>query len=294
MPNSFAQVFPAPAKINRFLHITGRRPDGYHELQTVFQFLGLEDRLRFEPLPDGRVEMAEAAAVDGADNLCVRAARQVFDAAGRREGVRIHLDKRLPVGGGVGGGSSDAATTLVALNHLFELGLGEAELAALGLRLGADVPVFVHGRAAWAEGVGEHLAPVAPDCPPALLIDPGVPVSTGTMFSAGELTRDRAPERISHSVDGATFVNVFEPVVRRHYPEIARVLDWLGSWTDRVRLSGTGGCVFGLFPDCAAAERARGAQPEPWRSWVTPLSNESPLRAWLPGDRHGAKQATGP
>ncbi|WP_026289013.1 4-(cytidine 5'-diphospho)-2-C-methyl-D-erythritol kinase [Thioalkalivibrio sp. AKL17] len=291
MDKPFAQVFPAPAKINRFLHITGRRADGYHELQTVFQFLDLEDRLRFEPRPGGEVAMASADAVDGAENLCVRAARMVFAAAGRPEGVTIHLDKRLPVGGGVGGGSSDAATTLVALNYLFELGLDESTLADLGLRLGADVPVFVRGRAAWAEGVGETLVPVRPDCPWALLIDPGVPVATGTMFGSGELTRDCPTERISHAVDGAPFGNVFEPVVRTRHPDIARALDWLGSQTDRVRLSGTGGCVFGLFRDRAEAERAREEQPLPWSSRVTRLRNESPLRAWLP---ESGGHSTGP
>ena len=278
----FDTRFPAPAKINRFLHITGRRADGYHELQTVFQFLGLADRLWFEPLAAGRFEMAAAAAIDGEDNLCVRAARALAAAAGVSFGVRIHLDKRIPVGGGLGGGSSDAAATLVALNHLFELELALPELVRLGLSLGADVPVFVAGRAAWAEGVGERLTPVAPDTGWVLLIDPGVSVATGPLFGARELTRDCPPETISPEIDSARFGNVFEPVVRRRYPEVARALDWLAGQTERARLSGSGGCVFGIFPGEAAAARAQARQPEPWRSWVTPLVNVSPLTAWLP------------
>ncbi|WP_019624991.1 4-(cytidine 5'-diphospho)-2-C-methyl-D-erythritol kinase [Thioalkalivibrio sp. ALJT] len=277
----FDSVFPAPAKINRFLHVTGRRADGYHELQTVFQFLGLADQLRFEPLPAGRYEMA-GAAIDGADNLCLRAARRLAAEAARDFGVRIHLDKHIPVGGGLGGGSSDAATTLVALNHLFGLGQPVDRLAALGLELGADVPVFVAGCAAWAEGVGERLTPVAPGQGWVLLIDPGVSVTTGAMFGAAELTRDCPTETISSEFDAGRFGNVFEPVVRARYPEVDRALAWLASETPSARLSGSGGCVFGIFPDQAAAQQAQSSQPEAWASWVTPLLNVSPLQAWLP------------
>ncbi|WP_018873956.1 4-(cytidine 5'-diphospho)-2-C-methyl-D-erythritol kinase [Thioalkalivibrio sp. ALJ16] len=277
----FDSVFPAPAKINRFLHITARRTDGYHELQTVFQFLGLADRLRFEPLPAGRYEMA-GTAIDGSDNLCLRAARSLAAATGRAFGVRIHLDKRIPIGGGLGGGSSDAATTLVALNHLYELGCTVDRLAALGLELGADVPVFVAGHAAWAEGVGERLVPVDPEQGWVLLIDPGVRVATGAMFGAAELTRDCPTETISSEFDAGRFGNVFEPVVRARYPEVDRALTWLASETPCACLSGSGGCVFGMFPDQAAAHRAQSRQPEAWASWVTPLLNVSPLQVWLP------------
>lgn len=281
MSGDFETVFPAPAKINRFLHITGRRADGYHELQTMFQFVGLADSLRFEPLDRGRLEIA-AGAVDGSDNLCLRAARALVDASGVAIGVRVHLDKRIPIGGGLGGGSSDAATTLVALNHLFRLGLSEDALAGIGLALGADVPVFVRGQAAWAEGVGDHLVPVSPDRAWLLLVDPGISVATGPMFGAAELTRDCPAETISPEIDAARFHNVFEPLVRRQYPAIADALDWMGGQTKRTRLSGTGGCIFGMFPNEAAARRAQAEQPEPWRSWVTPLANVSPLRQWLP------------
>ncbi|MFO7953902.1 4-(cytidine 5'-diphospho)-2-C-methyl-D-erythritol kinase [Thioalkalivibrio sp.] len=278
---AFDTSFPAPAKINRFLHITGRRADGYHELQTVFQFLGLEDTLRFEPLPAGRFEMARAG-IDGNDNLCLRAARRLAGAVETPFGVRIHLEKRIPVGGGLGGGSSDAATTLVALNHLFGLGCSVQQLAAVGLEMGADVPVFVAGQAAWAEGVGEQLVPVDPDTGWVLLIDPGVSVATGAMFGCAELTRDCPAETISSAVDAGRFRNVFEPVVRARYPEVDRALAWLAEQAPQAHLSGSGGCVFGIFSDEAAARAAQSAQPVAWRSWVTPLVNVSPLQAWLP------------
>ncbi|WP_018142119.1 4-(cytidine 5'-diphospho)-2-C-methyl-D-erythritol kinase [Thioalkalivibrio sp. ALJ7] len=281
MADPFDTNFPASAKINRFLHITARRPDGYHELQTVFQFLGLADTLRFEPLSAGRFEMA-GEPIDGVDNLCLRAARDLAAETGNPFGVRIHLDKRIPVGGGLGGGSSDAATTLVALNFLFDQGCSVERLAAIGLGLGADVPVFVAGHAAWAEGVGERLAPVDPDTGWVLLIDPGVSVSTGAMFGCAELTRDCPTETISSALEAERFVNVFEPVVRSRYPEVDRALTWLADQTPRAHLSGSGGCIFGIFPDEGAARNAQATQPAPWRSWVTPLMNASPLQAWLP------------
>jgi len=290
----FDTVFPAPAKINRFLHITGRRADGYHELQTVFQFLGLRDDLRFAPLQPGRFEMHAEGALSGDDNLCVRAARMLSEFTGRKFGVRIELTKRIPVGGGLGGGSSDAASTLVGLNHLFALGLTLDELAQQGLRLGADVPVFVRGRAAWAEGVGERLVPVDPDTPWTLLIDPGVSVSTVAMFRSDELTRDCPPERIATS-GYESLRNVFEPLVRREYPEVDAALTWLESSGAVARLSGTGGCLFGLFPNEAAARAAQAAQPEPWRSWVLRPGNRSPLCDWhvKPGLEAGARGVSG-
>ncbi|MFO8004320.1 4-(cytidine 5'-diphospho)-2-C-methyl-D-erythritol kinase [Thioalkalivibrio sp.] len=293
MTGGFDTVFPAPAKINRFLHITGRRADGYHELQTVFQFLDLHDDLRFSPLPPNRFEIHAEGQLAGDDNLCMRAARLLAGRTGRAFGARIELTKRIPIGGGLGGGSSDAATTLVALNHLFDLGLGPDALAQQGLLLGADVPVFVHGRAAWAEGVGERLVPVEPDTPWTLLIDPGVSVATAAMFGARELTRDCTPERIAPS--GYELLrNVFEPLARREHPEVNAALSWLESSGAMARLSGTGGCLFGLFPDEGAARAAQAAQPEPWRSWVLRLRNRSPLGDWLvqPGPAGGASEVS--
>lgn len=293
MTGGFDTIFPAPAKINRFLHITGRRADGYHELQTVFQFLGLHDDLRFSPLPPSRFEMHAEGLLAGDDNLCMRAARMLSGLTGREFGVRIELTKRIPVGGGLGGGSSDAATTLVALNHLFDLGLGPDELAEQGLRLGADVPVFVFGRAAWAEGVGERFVPVDPDTPWTLLIDPGVSVSTASMFRSDELTRDSTPERIAPS-GYESLGNVFEPLVRREHPEVDAALAWLESSGATARLSGTGGCLFGLFPDEGAARAAQAAQPGPWRSWVLRLENGSPLCQWhaIAGPGAGAREVS--
>jgi 4-diphosphocytidyl-2-C-methyl-D-erythritol kinase len=277
----FSTRFPAPAKVNRFLHITGRRPDGYHELQTVFQFVDLLDWLRFAPLPPGRFELDVEPALASDDNLCLRAARLLHEHTGRSFGARIELAKNIPVGGGLGGGSSDAATTLVALNHLFGLNLPLPTLAQLGLRLGADVPVFVQGHAAWAEGIGDRLAAVEPDTPWVLLIDPGVSVSTATMFGARELTRDCPPERITTSGYGS-LRNVFEPLVRRQYPAVDAALGWLEASGIPARLSGTGGCLFGLFADEFGAVAAQQAQPLPWHSWVCRLQNRSPLCGWHP------------
>ena len=289
MSPDFSTRFPAPAKVNRFLHITGRRPDGYHELQTVFQFVDLLDWLRFAPLPPGRFELDAGSPLASDDNLCLRAARLLAAHAGRPFGVRIELTKNIPVGGGLGGGSSDAATTLVALNHLFGLDLPLPTLAELGLRLGADVPVFVQGHAAWAEGVGDRLLPVEPDTPWVLLIDPGVSVSTATMFGAHELTRDCPPERITVSGYGS-LINVFEPLVRRQFPAVDAALGWLEASGIPARLSGTGGCLFGLFADESGAVAAQQAQPLPWRSWVCRLHNRSPLCDWH-GRLQGAEQS---
>ena len=286
MNADFSVRFPAPAKINRFLHITGRRADGYHELQTVFQFVDLCDWLQFSPLSPGCVELGAAVPSVNGDNLCLKAARLLAERSGHPLGVRIALTKNIPVGGGLGGGSSDAATTLVALNHLFGLGLSLPSLAQLGLRLGADVPVFVQGLAAWAEGVGERLTPVEPDTPWVLLIDPGAAVSTATMFGSRELTRDCPPERITASGYGS-FGNVFEPLVRCRFPVVDAALQWLDAQGVPARLSGTGGCLFGLFADEAAARAAQQAQPRPWRSWVGRLANRSPLCEWHPPNADG-------
>ncbi|TVP90108.1 MAG: 4-(cytidine 5'-diphospho)-2-C-methyl-D-erythritol kinase [Thioalkalivibrio sp.] len=287
MSADFPVRFPAPAKINRFLHITGRRPDGYHELQTVFQFVDLCDWLRFSPLPSGRVELGAPVPFVNGDNLCVKAAHLLAEHTGHPLGVRIALTKSIPVGGGLGGGSSDAATTLVALNHLFGLGLSLQALAQLGLRLGADVPVFVQGHAAWAEGVGERLIPVEPDTPWVLLVDPGESVSTATMFGSTELTRDCPPERITPS-GYESLGNVFEPLVRRRLPAVDAALAWLEASGVPARLSGTGGCLFGLFGDEVSARAAQQAQPRPWRSWVGRLANRSPLCEWHPRNADGA------
>lgn len=269
--------WPAPAKLNLFLHITGRRADGYHELQTVFQFLDYGDTLRFEVLRDGTLR--REGAVDGvadADDLTLRAARALRERTGCRLGCAIRLDKRIPLGGGLGGGSSDAATTLVALNRLWQLGLPDTELASLGLQLGADVPVFVHGRAAWAEGIGERLTPVTPPEAWYLVVTPECAVNTREMYGAPDLPR--ATPRIGWSEFAAGRArNDFEPVVRKRYPAVAAALDWTRRF-GRGRLSGSGASVFVDFPSQAEAAKARAALPAGWRAFVAKGANESPLR----------------
>ncbi|MEI7036011.1 4-(cytidine 5'-diphospho)-2-C-methyl-D-erythritol kinase [Fulvimonas yonginensis] len=237
-------VWPAPAKLNLFLRILGRRADGYHELQTVFRLLDWGDELRLRVRADGDVVRTNALpGVPAEADLAVRAARLLQAETGTTAGAEIALDKRLPMGGGLGGGSSDAASVLVALNHLWGCGLDEDALAGLGRRLGADVPVFVRGRSAWAEGIGERLAPVALPRRWYVVLDPGEHVPTAALFQAPELTRNAPPATISSFASGETAENAFEPVVRARHPKVAAALDWLSRF-GRARLSGSGGCVF--------------------------------------------------
>lgn len=284
MNASSASSWPAPAKINLFLHITGRRADGYHLLQTVFQFLDYGDTLTFAVREDGAVNrVTEVAGVPAASDLTVRAARQLQQLSGTSLGVDIGIDKRLPMGGGLGGGSSDAATTLVALNRLWRLGLCEDELAAIGLGLGADVPVFVRGRAAWAEGVGEKLTPLALPEPWFLVIIPPCHVSTAELFAAPELTRNvqssKIPAFLSEPSSEQWF-NVFEPVVRQRYPDVDNALKWLAKFAP-ARMSGSGACIFAPFDNEALARQVLAQMPAPavsgWRGFVAKGLNRSPL-----------------
>lgn len=268
--------WPAPAKINLFLHIVGRRADGYHLLQTVFQFVDLCDGLRFAPRPDGQIRLlTPLPGVPAEQDLCVRAARALQAHTGCGVGVDIELTKRIPMGGGLGGGSSDAATTLLVLNHLWGLGLSRAQLAGIGLALGADVPVFIGGRAAWAEGVGERLAPIALDEPWYLIVDPGVPVATASVFGHPKLTRNTPPIRISSFRAGATG-NDCLAVVRALYPELDAAYRWLAGF-GRAQLSGTGGCMFVRFDEQPAAQAVLARLPAPWRGWVVRGMNRHPL-----------------
>lgn len=259
MPD-WQQPWPAPAKINLFLHVVGRRADGLHLLQTVFRFLDQADQLHFSPRTDGRIVLATPLpGVPAEQDLTVRAATALQAVAGIRQGVEIHLDKRLPLGGGLGGGSSDAATVLLALNQLWQAGLSQAALQALGLRLGADVPVFIFGQAAFAEGVGECLRPVL--LPPAwyLVLTPPVSVPTARIFADPELRRDTlaiSPADWRPGMGG----NDLQPVACRHYPIIAEYLAWLQQFAP-ARMSGSGACVFAGFDDEAAARRAHAALP---------------------------------
>ncbi len=268
--------WPAPAKLNLFLHVTGRRGDGYHLLQTVFQFLDRADLLYFVPRDDGQVMRTEGPAeVPPQQDLTVRAARLLQEAGGAGHGVAIRIDKRLPMGGGLGGGSSDAATTLVALNHLWKLNLPVERLAALGLQLGADVPVFVRGQAAWAEGVGERLTPIRLAEPWYLVLIPPLPVSTAEVFSDPELTRNTPPIRISDFLSGQGH-NDCLPVVMRRYPEVAAALRWLEQFA-AARLTGTGSCVFAAFAEEQAARRVLSRVPKCWHGFVARGLNRSPL-----------------
>ncbi|HEY2145709.1 MAG TPA: 4-(cytidine 5'-diphospho)-2-C-methyl-D-erythritol kinase [Steroidobacteraceae bacterium] len=245
--NAARSVWPAPAKLNLFLHIVGRRSDGYHELQTCFQFVDLCDEIAINVRADGEIRrIADLPGVAEDADLCIRSARALRQAAGSSLGADISLVKRIPIGGGLGGGSSDAATCLVALNRLWGINWPAPRLAELGLKLGADVPVFVHGRAAWAEGVGERLTPLYPPQAPAetnyLILKPNVFVSTAEVFQDPELTRNSPPITI-HGFLASGGRNDCLGVVRRRYPEVAQALDWL-SLFGSARLTGTGACVF--------------------------------------------------
>lgn len=273
-------TLPAPAKLNLFLHITGRRADGYHELQTLFQFLDHGDELQFAVREDGEIRLnTEIEGVPHDSNLIVKAARRLQEQSGCQLGADIWLDKRLPMGGGIGGGSSDAATTLLALNHLWQLGWDEDRLAALGLGLGADVPVFVRGRAAFAEGVGERLTPVELEEPWFLVVVPQVFVSTAEVFSDPELTRDTPPIKV-RSLLGVDGLNDCQPVVEKRYPDVRNALIQLGKFT-QARLTGTGACVFGSFPNKGDADKVRRQLPATLPSFVAQGRNISMLHRKL-------------
>ncbi|RKZ98513.1 MAG: 4-(cytidine 5'-diphospho)-2-C-methyl-D-erythritol kinase [Gammaproteobacteria bacterium] len=270
--------WPAPAKINLFLHITGQRKDGYHQLQTVFQFLDYCDHLQFQITDQSEIRLLTSiAGVDDADNLIVRAAKLLQQHADVKYGVEITLDKQLPMGGGLGGGSSNAATTLVALNTLWQCQLSNDELARLGLILGADVPVFIHGHAAWAEGVGEKLTSVSPPEPWYVVIVPSCHVSTSEIFSDPELTRDCEHITISRFLSGEGR-NICEDVVTKNYPLVADALDWLSQYA-KPRMSGTGACVFADFQSQYLAQQVMTNLPEAWQGFVAKGCNQSPLTA---------------
>jgi 4-diphosphocytidyl-2-C-methyl-D-erythritol kinase len=277
------RAFPAPAKLNLFLHVVGRRPDGYHLLQSMFRLIERGDTLRFAPREDGLIRRVRPlAGVPEEDDLCVRAARLLQDASGCRRGVEIALDKRLPMGGGLGGGSSDAATVLLALNRLWGLNWPRERLQGLGLRLGADVPFFIFGRNAFVEGVGENLQAVS--LPPAwyLVIEPPVGVSTAEIFAAPNLTRDTKPIKMadfSAGWGGLAGQNDLEPVVCERYPEVARALAWIRQHAE-ARMTGSGACVFAPFAAEQDARAVLARMPEDMVGWVARGLDEHPLRAY--------------
>jgi 4-diphosphocytidyl-2-C-methyl-D-erythritol kinase len=267
--------WPAPAKLNLMLRVIGRRTNGYHELQTVFQFIDWCDWLYFRVRDDGLVmRRGGPAEVPEDDDLTVRAARLLQGESGCALGVEIRLDKRLPLGGGLGGGSSDAATTLMALSRLWGLGLGPDILARLGLRLGADVPVFLGGRAAWAEGVGERLTPLELPEPWYLILLPRCHVSTAAVFGSPELTRNSPPITIADFLAG-DITNDCLPVVRRRYPLVAEALDWLDQRVGG-RLTGTGACVFAAAASKGQARRWLEEVPPGLQGFVARGLNRSP------------------
>jgi 4-diphosphocytidyl-2-C-methyl-D-erythritol kinase len=272
--------WPAPAKLNLFLHIVGRRPDGYHELQTCFQFVDLCDDIRIEPTSDGVIRRLRGAeGVSEEQDLTLRAARALKEATGCTLGATVDVVKRIPMGGGLGGGSSDAATCLVALNRLWELGLPAQELARIGLKLGADVPVFVHGRAAFAEGVGERFTAFLPEeAPPEcnyLILKPNVFVSTALVFQDPELTRNSPPITINGFLASGGR-NDCLGVVRRRYPDVARALEWLSQFGE-ARLTGTGACVFLALESIGRGREIVRELPAGFEAFLVRGLNRSPL-----------------
>lgn len=278
----------SPAKLNLFLHITGRRADGYHQLQTVFQLLNYGDQLDFELIDEPQILLEPAlTGVKFEDNLIVRAAQSLLPYKSTAQGILIRLQKNLPMGGGIGGGSSNAATTLVALNHLWRCGLNRQELSDIGLKLGADVPVFVQGRTAWAEGVGEQLEPIDLATNWFLVVQPDCHVSTATIFSHKDLTRDTPAIKVAAFLEGGGH-NDCQPLVRKLYPEVNECLQWLEDSGYQPRMTGTGACVFASFQDADSALKAQAKMTDlkingcQVKSFVAQGLNFSPSYSLLP------------
>lgn len=276
---TWASAWPAPAKINLFLHVVGRRPDGYHLLQTAFHFLDHGDTLHFAPRTDGDIRLlTPLPGVPPESDLTVRAARLLQAETGCTQGADIRVDKRLPLGGGLGGGSSDAATVLLALNHLWGTGISRQRLQEIGLTLGADVPIFVYGHSAFAEGVGETLRPIEPPPRHYLVVEPGVGVPTAAIFGAPELRRD-TPVIDPAQWQPAVGANDLEAVASTRFPAVDLALQALrqAAPVAPVRMSGSGACVFAEFPTAAAAEAANRLLPADLRRWIAPGLSEHPL-----------------
>ncbi|MBC3218314.1 4-(cytidine 5'-diphospho)-2-C-methyl-D-erythritol kinase [Serratia fonticola] len=274
--------WPSPAKLNLFLYITGRRTDGYHQLQTLFQFLDYGDTLTIVPRQDDQIQLlTPVEGVPDEQNLIVRAARLLqqhcttHSIATLPRGADISIDKRLPMGGGLGGGSSNAATVLVALNELWQCGLSDDQLADMGLTLGADVPVFVRGHAAFAEGIGEQLQPANPAEKWYLVAHPGVSIPTPVIFADAELKRD-TPVRPLDALLQAPYANDCEPIARKRFREVEQLLSWLLQYAPS-RLTGTGACVFAEFDSEPAALQVLNQAPAWLRGFVARGVNVSPL-----------------
>ena len=270
----------SPAKLNLMLNITGRREDGYHLLETVFQFVDLCDHLRFVVTDSSDVLSVEGnSSVAAPEDILLRAAELLHARFKVRKGVNINVDKCIPIGGGLGGGSSNAATCLLALNRLWGLELSLEQLAEIGLELGADVPVFIHGRAAWATGIGEVLETIDLEEPIYLVIDPKIEVSSAKIFGAQELTRNNDPLTIRAFLRGSGS-NVCEPVVRKWYPGVGEAIDWLGQYAN-AKMSGTGACVFAAFDSHEQAETVKSKVPKRWIAHIAKAMNRNPVHQQL-------------
>ena len=273
--------YPAPAKLNLFLHVIGRRADGYHLLQSAFRFIDLCDYLEFAPRDDGQIILTHPLpAVPVEHDLCFRAARLLQSTAGVRQGVEITLEKHLPMGGGLGGGSSDAATTLMVLNDLWKTGLTRTELMRLGLQLGADVPVFIFGGNAWAEGVGEDLQPIPLDPAWYVVLQPPVNVPTAVVFGAPELTRNTLPVKIPGFSAGQSYIalgNDLESVVIARFPAVKQHLEWLQQFGE-ARMTGSGSCVFAEFGTVQEAQAVLAQKPPEFIGFVAQGLTQHPLK----------------
>ncbi len=268
--------WPAPAKLNLFLHIIGKRTDGYHLLQTVFQFIELADKIDFTITESGLIKRSKhSSVVDENNDLVIKAANKIKEISGSKLGVDISIEKNIPIGAGLGGGSSDAATTLVALNELWHVGLSVEELTKIGLSLGADIPFFIHGGAAWAEGVGEELTLVDLNECFYLVIYPDCSISTKSVFAASDLTRNTPRITIRDFQEGRV-KNDCESYVRNHYRNVAEALDWLGNYAVS-KLTGTGACLFAEFIDKKKANEVKSKLPKKWQGFVVKGINKSPL-----------------
>lgn len=281
--------FPAPAKLNLFLHVVGQRSDGYHLLQSVFLLLDLQDHLSITLREDGAIHLhSDMAGVDTTTNLVMRAARLVEQSAQERglpiAGADLTLEKHIPMGGGLGGGSSDAATTLIALNHLWQLGLTQSELMHMGLRLGADIPFFLLGQPAFVEGIGEKLTPLSLEDAWFVILHPGVAVPTPLIFGSPDLTRDTKSVKMSDFSSGLFSFgrNDLQAVAEKAFPEVAAALQWLGKFGE-ARMSGSGACVFARMSDQAAAEAVVQQLPvgSGWQAWQCQTLQRHPLAGLL-------------